>query len=560
MSSPPSSLPPSSPTPCRPLSISKGLPPSSPLSSLPPSPSGNSECLIQPCLVTEDPRTPTPIPEGETDDSDSDPGVERSEDIVGTPRTKKRIIMGKVQKKQAITNTTKTYAWELEAALEAVEAERRKKEYFQEMLDSMNRDGYGFGDMVMYFLDPDSWEGSARWHQFLAKSGRLKQILGWFSGGKYPASVRNTVNQWAVQRVCELLKGQAARVTETGLFKTYNREINEAFVSSFDIRNLYQQLEEEGVDLIIRVFEAVAYSKNHSTFLEQWHSQGKVIVTSSILACLKEHNHYNNLSQVMMSIYLYGNGAQRQTITILSRLGICESYLSLVRNEAVDRQPSDTGLAVTAQAPRKPSKECGRWETPWNSATAINFNARKGQEIYNEKELISITKDTQENGTCPTIVELWEATLKKLQTQKLLEAFQNAPPLCKEDIPHNNEEKLLFRHSLVHDITQIAIDFSGQASLSIFVGVAKAKQPLSCHRIEVHRTEIYPLPALNIDESTIKGNAEVDKAVVKELQLDSIEEFWNCARLVAGDQLSLAQLRSLLNIRAGQEGQYDGFS
>ncbi|KAJ8089862.1 hypothetical protein PM082_018439 [Marasmius tenuissimus] len=156
-------------------------------------------------------------------------------------------------------------------------------------------------------------------------------------------------------------------------------------------------------------------------------------------------------------------------------------------------------------------------------------------------------------------IELLEVTLDSLQTSKLLEAFQ-ASLLRKEGILHNHEESLLFRHGLVHDIVQIIIDFSGQASLKAFAGVAKQKQPLSRHRIKVHKTKIYPLPALDIDESTIKGNAEVDEAVVKVPKLDSIEEFWSRVRLVADDQLSLARLRSLLNIRAGQEGEYEGFS
>ena len=175
-------------------------------------------------------------------------------------------------------------------------------------------------------------------------------------------------------------------------------------------------------------------------------------------------------------------------------------------------------------------------------------------------EKFSNITDTQENGTCATIVELWQAALADLQSSKLIEAFRNAPPLRKEDILHNNNEKLLFRNCLIHDIVQLVIDFSGQASLKAFASVAMKEQPHSHHQIKVHKTNIYPLPALNIDESTIKGNAEVDEAVVKELGLDSIEEYWSRVQLVAGDQLSLARLRSLLNIRAGQEGEYEGFS
>ncbi|KAK1216820.1 hypothetical protein PQX77_020553 [Marasmius sp. AFHP31] len=581
MPSSPLSLPPSSPPLLDHLSSFKGLPPSSPLSTPPSSPrfsrGGNPENPCPPLLPCS--QTPEPLSGSEPDPSDSDPGVERSEDVVGTPQTRRKIMIDKSQKKRAATNTAKRNAREREALYIAEDAERRKKEYFQKILANMNEDGYSFGDMVMYFLDPNSWQGSVRWHQFLAHPGRLERMLDWFSSSEYPPSVRKGVQKWAVAMVCELLKDQAAQVTQSGLLKTYNREIDEAFLCSFDLKDLYGQLKEGGGDLIIQVFEAVAHSKNHPTFSKQRHLQGKVIVTSSILSCLKEHNHYNNLSQVVMSMYLYGNGAQRQTITILSRVGICESYPSLVRNEAAQSQiPTESGRVVAIRrAPRVvPSKsvvdgrrlgilpllsvsmrkkarnlaQTGLIEEIFDN---INFQSKVGEQNVG-------SHNTQENGTCPTIIELWEAALENLQTSKLLDAFLNASLLRKEDILHNNEESLLFRHCLVHDIVQIVIDFSGQASLKAFAGVAKEKQPLSHHRIKVHKTKIYPLPTLNIDESTIKGNAEVDEAVVKELGLDSVEEFWSRVRLVAGDQLSLARLRSLLNIRAGQEGEYEGFS
>ena len=47
-------------------------------------------------------------------------------------------------------------------------------------------------------------------------------------------------------------------------------------------------------------------------------------------------------------------------------------------------------------------------------------------------------------------------------------------------------------------------------------------QPETAEKIRVHTTNLHPLPSWNIDESSIVGNAEVDLAIVKELQLESI--------------------------------------
>jgi len=84
-------------------------------------------------------------------------------------------------------------------------------------------------------------------------------------------------------------------------------------------------------------------------------------------------------------------------------------------------------------------------------------------------------------------------------------------------------------------------------------------QPKTPQKIKLHKTDLHPLPAWNIDESTITGNAEVDEAIVKELQLDKIPDFWKKVRFQGGDQLSLARLHSIENIRAGQVGAYHGF-
>ena len=85
-------------------------------------------------------------------------------------------------------------------------------------------------------------------------------------------------------------------------------------------------------------------------------------------------------------------------------------------------------------------------------------------------------------------------------------------------------------------------------------------QPESTEKIPTHKTNLHPLPSWNIDESSIVGNAEVDEAIMKELRLDKdVPEAANRVRFLGGDQLSIARLRALEFIRAGQEKGYEGF-
>ncbi|TFK17588.1 hypothetical protein FA15DRAFT_578966, partial [Coprinopsis marcescibilis] len=101
----------------------------------------------------------------------------------------------------------------------------------------------------------------------------------------------------------------------------------------------------------------------------------------------------------------------------------------------------------------------------------------------------------------------------------------------------------------------------GGPGFSRFHAKLQSSTPKSSHIIAVHKTSLHPLPTWKINKSTIVGNAEVDKAIVKELHLHHQSTTWmEYVCIIAGDQLSIAWLRSLENIRAGHQGGYRGFS
>lgn len=58
----------------------------------------------------------------------------------------------------------------------------------------------------------------------------------------------------------------------------------------------------------------------------------------SLAAVLREHNRLNNLIQVVLSLYMYAAGIQRQAFAILSHVGLLVSYTLLV-----------TGLGTSGQ-------------------------------------------------------------------------------------------------------------------------------------------------------------------------------------------------------------------
>jgi len=178
--------------------------------------------------------------------------------------------------------------------------------------------------------------------------------------------------------------------------------------------------------------------------------------------------------------------------------------------------------------------------------------------------------DSQENGTCATIWPLWHAEIKNMQVADLTKSFHNAPPLSIDDILHSPIETAFFNKCLVHSICRMIVTHGGD-SFKKFRKDLESNQPRTDQLIEVHKTSLHPLPAWNIDESTIVGNAEVAEVIFDELGvLEKKHTLYPAIRIFTtdhrdtckfflGDQLSIARLRALVSIRAGQEGGFSGF-
>lgn len=150
--------------------------------------------------------------------------------------------------------------------------------------------------------------------------------------------------------------------------------------------------------------------------------------------------------------------------------------------------------------------------------------------------------------------------MEDLDLNKFQTAFLEAPVLALkcDNILHTPAESRAFSKSLVFTILRIIVKFGGEGFRRFEKEIEK-EQPTSKEKIEVHRSEVHPLPAWNIDESTITGNAEVCEAIYDELHLGKSPGAEQWVRFMSGDQLSIARLRALENIRAGHEDGEPGF-
>lgn len=258
---------------------------SSPLSSLPPS-SPPHENDTTPTLEQIypypdsrpicDPVTPSHRARADLPPLELSPGFVLSSPVVGTAEERQAKRLEKGQKKRTRMLAEKAAEKELEESFEAEQKLAHDQESFRGCLDYLHSRGLTFGDLCMYYFNPDSDAGTVRWHEFAAVRGRITQLLDWWSHAK-SLSVRLEVHDWAVNHVCVEIGKSARHITRLGLLRTHDELINKTFVSSFTFNKLHQHFSKEA-SIIVRVLEAITKSSDRSdSFGEARKARGQMV-------------------------------------------------------------------------------------------------------------------------------------------------------------------------------------------------------------------------------------------------------------------------------------------
>ncbi|KAF8172686.1 hypothetical protein BJ912DRAFT_1024993 [Pholiota molesta] len=469
-----------------------------------------------------------------------------------------------IAKKQQFQNEARVAR---EATAKAIRAGKLDK-----ALQRMKEDGIQLWDLMEYVFDPSNKQGTLRWHGFFINHGNATRILDWWTSSKNTADARQEVTEWACNHVSKLIAREAAHITKSKELQTRGQQIDGEFVTSFSFSKLHDWLSSDEVAPVsMQMLRALATSQNADKHTELRKVKTQMVTTSAALACLGEYSRSNNRVKRMISVYMYSAGAQCQLMTVISSLGLAESYSNLIsknrRRQRVTRsrtrgsQNADSAGEGTDQVTAVVGKtgtlhqlsESMRQEARNIAAEGLFATVYDNINMnFNNAEQIIGRHDTQENGTCATIVPLFDAKVEDLDLNKFQTAFLEAPVLKRDDILHTPAESRAFSKSLVFTILRIIIKFGGEG-FRRFEKEMEKEQPTSEEKIEVHRSELHPLPAWNIDESTITGNAEVCEAIYDELHLGESPGAEQRVRFMSGDQLSIARLRALENIRAGHE-------
>ncbi|KAJ7026665.1 hypothetical protein C8F04DRAFT_966145 [Mycena alexandri] len=484
---------------------------------------------------------PLPLPPLSSD------GINPSSPITGTKEDRLAASYRKRHRKRANTIAA-------QKVLSGEEAEDNKTVVFDDILNKLRDNGLTFGQLMLYVFDPIYKQGTTRWDGFFKESGLAARVLGLWVSNKNSATAREEVGTWAEDYVAARVHAEGQAVTASKMLQTAGVPVDNDYVTGFSMVKVGEKIA-LAARVTMRMLNAFATSaRNLKTNLPHRAAKRFTVVTSAALALLGKFSHKNNYSRRIMGLYLYATGAQRQTITVMAHLGISESYQNLThkpRTNAKRRTRRLSTLHELSSSMRGFARVAA--STGLFAAAYDNINM-----VFRAAEQILGRTDSQENGTCATIFALWKARLEDMQIPDLNAAFDQAPPLSLKNILLTAPELELMDRCLRHCVLRIIVEHGGD-KFERFRAELDAALPVTPDKIELHQTILHPTPAWNIDQSTIIANAEVADAIYDELEVKGLAHWKWAVKILAGDQLSIARLRSLVNIRAGHEGGYSGF-
>ncbi|KAJ7102520.1 hypothetical protein B0H15DRAFT_768975 [Mycena belliarum] len=480
-----------------------------------------------------------------------------------TPSTTRRILNERTQLRRQETLRTKQIARRARVEGERAQDRISRTQLFEKYLEDMQRDKVSLAEFLEHVFDPENkssvdwrWKGDSP--GFFAHQSIVTRIFGHWSTSKYNQSTRDFIHRWATKHVEKKVYSEARAVTRSGLLSKSKKTINEQFFLDFGLSNLTAAIRQMAPTAftIFDSFSTTARQKAHAS--EAFMQKKELMKGCAALTLLRGHSQKNSYAQAVMSTYLAATGGQRQHFSVLSLYGFSMGYSSTISRTFAPKVAGEE-LEKSKKRVRGP----GILSVLRDACMATNealASSRLFSLVYDNINLMNRIaeqivgrKSAQENGTCATLLPLHKAKLEHLLTSSLDASIIAARPLSIDDISLNATETEFFIENMVHTVLRIIIRHGGEGFLK-WKAAVDAAQPVSADTIEVHKTPIHPLPTMEIDESTITGNIEVIEEITRVLGFKTDDpEYAKYIQIIAGDQLTIARQRSILNIRLGHE-------
>ncbi|EJF56897.1 hypothetical protein DICSQDRAFT_150154 [Dichomitus squalens LYAD-421 SS1] len=434
------------------------------------------------------------------------------------------------------------------------------------VLEKLKLHGQTWGDFVEWISTPTSgaaqqrYDGLFRPRERQTGRSQVVRILDLWTTKNSPTG-RRDVRTWATEYMERVVSQEATKATLDGVLMTRRQPISGDFFLSLSLSSIHDRVRTlcPTMASIMFAFSTTTRQLKDNTVAQTSRDRARLRVGFAMTTLLGERSQQNSLMRNLIGLYMYMNGASCQLIAIMSSIGVSSSYTDQggAIEDAIERPSTATSRALDllsrgAGLLRRISESCRLSARDCGETTVLGHVYDNINMVFKVAEQILGRKDTQENGTCATVFPLHDAAPDNMKTADLLATFDAAAPLAMGDIYHTPAEAQLFRKSLEHTILRTII--SSSDLFARFRADADACLPATDDQMSLHKTETYPLPAMNIDESSPTGNTEVLDTIFTELEYARRRpNFPAFAALVFGDQLSISRSRTIISNRAGHE-------
>ncbi|KAF8602550.1 hypothetical protein BDV93DRAFT_443842 [Ceratobasidium sp. AG-I] len=432
-------------------------------------------------------------------------------------------------------------------------------------LGVLNSNGLDLSDFLVYVFDPSSKLGNLRSAQFWRRPEQFWLLMRhWLARGA-TESGKELVKIFAIDLVTRIARSEAQKATRSGFLKSPLECVSPETAGELSLESLISQLEKE-CSTMFTILTGFCTSRSHQKAPTEVRSNHRrKIVAITAMSLLRQYNRMNNKFQTLSSLFLYASGVTRQGVSVISSYGNSISYTKLIARPPATRNPASGDASLVA-------KKLRRTGTLFNLSQAcreLTQSIAKAHPVGIIYDNINLTfrvaeqrlgrADTFESGTCATVFKLFKASPEDMQVSDLITSFKNAPGLTLGDLQLLPEEASLHQRCLIHTLLDIIVTHGGSL-FEKYQGLLSSQLPVSQYKRELHIDAIHPLPTMDIEEGTVKGNIEICANIFKELGFDTSNlEFQKMVWLLAGDQQTIARLRAIAKNRMGHEAGYESF-
>ncbi|KAF8469980.1 hypothetical protein BDZ91DRAFT_791971 [Kalaharituber pfeilii] len=282
----------------------------------------------------------------------------------------------------------------------------------------------------------------------------------------------------------------------------------------------------------------------------------RIIITTAICCIAYAYLRSINSLQVMMGYYFQAERASKRSIATCNRMGICCSYNTI--QASMTMMAKSSLIAVKQRIANGEAFGCA-----WDNAVVTSKRRAEETEL-NKGGLIQYTAGF-----------IWILNIPKPKDPKFIKAYES---LIKREESENGKilpgirREILYKKPNYNEVTALDIlDLDGLADylplrakesiewvLWKHFGEVLSESRINGHRVtkfvynggrlEPNQTEVYPLPTMDLDETTIDGTASIIEEIRRLAGVTS-KEMLGRSMLHAGDQGTLMKVKSLKKMR-----------